>query len=68
MNKRRYLYDGPVFEFDKCIAQKWTAATYAVSEKKARSNMTHQFKKETGRAIYSKITLTGEIIDLDSRN
>ena len=34
-----YLYDGPVMEFDNCVANRWTASTRAVSEKKARSNL-----------------------------
>ena len=42
-----YLYDGPVMEFDNCVANRWTASTRAVSEKKARSNLTYQFKKKT---------------------
>ena len=36
-----YLYDGPVMEFDNCVANRWTASTRAVSEKKARSNLTY---------------------------
>jgi hypothetical protein len=57
-----YLYDGPVLEFDKIIANRWQAQTYAVSEAKARSNMAYQFKKEYGRVPRSKITLPGKII------
>jgi hypothetical protein len=34
-----YSYEGPVMEFDKCVAFIWKASTYAPSEKKARSNM-----------------------------
>ena len=44
-----YLYDGPVMEFDNCVANRWTASTRAVSEKKARSNLTYQFKKKNNR-------------------
>lgn len=32
-----YSYDGPVMEFDNCVANRWIASTRAVSEKKARS-------------------------------
>ena len=35
-----YSYDGPVMEFDNCVANRWIASTRAVSEKKARSNLT----------------------------
>lgn len=52
-----YLYDGPVMEFDNCVANRWTASTRAVSEKKARSNLTYQFKKKNNRLIYGKILI-----------
>ena len=39
-----YSYDGPVMEFDNCVANRWIASTRAVSEKKARSNLTYQLK------------------------
>lgn len=26
---QQYLYDGPVMEFDRCIAHRWVASTYA---------------------------------------
>lgn len=44
-----YYYDGPVMAFDQCVANHWTATTWAVSERKARSNLTYRFKKETGK-------------------
>ena len=57
-----YLYDGPVMEFDKIVANHWQAQTYAVSEAKARTNLAFQFKIETGRVPRTKITLPGKII------
>ena len=56
-----YIYDGSVMEFDICISPRWNAATYAPSEKKARSNLTYQFKKNNNRAPWAKITLPGQI-------
>ena len=56
-----YLYDGPVMEFDNCVANRWTASTRAVSEKKARSNLTYQFKKKNNRLPGTKIILPGKI-------
>ena len=44
-----YSYDGPVMEFDNCVANRWIASTRAVSEKKARSNLTYQLKRKTNR-------------------
>lgn len=57
-----YFYDGPVLEFDRIIADHWSASTRAVSEKKARCNLAHQFKMEYGREPRSKITIPGKII------
>jgi hypothetical protein len=57
-----YLYDGPVLEFDRIVANRWQGQTYAVSEAKARVNLAFQFKRDTGRVPRSKITLPGKII------
>lgn len=59
---KRYLYDGPVLEFDRIVASRWSGQTYAASETKARSNLVFQFKKETGRIPRSKIVLPGKIV------
>lgn len=57
-----YLYEGPVKEFDTCIRSYWKATTYAVSEKKARSNLAFRYKQETKRTRDCKITLPGKIV------
>lgn len=57
----KYSYDGPVMEFDKVIANQWSSSTYAPTEKKARSNLTYQFKKQYNRTPASKISLPGKI-------
>lgn len=57
-----YTYYGPVLEFDKIVAERWSAQTYAVSESKAKSNLAYQFKKETGRVPRTKITLPGKVV------
>ena len=58
---RQYSYDGPVMEFDQCIAHRWTGTTYAVSESKARCNLAYQFKKSYGRTPDTKIYLPGKL-------
>ena len=60
--KKKYFYDGSVMEFDICIANHWKASTYAVSEQKARGNLTHQFKTKHNRIPSSKITLPGKLV------
>ena len=60
MNK--YSYDGPVMEFDTCVAHNWKASTYAVSEKKAKSNLAYQYKKKNNKVPNVKITLPGNLV------
>ena len=57
-----YAYDGPVVEFDREVARRWHGQTYAASEARARSNLAHQFKMDTGRVPRSKIILPGKIV------
>ena len=57
----QYTYDGPVMEFDICIANRWQGSTFAVSEKKARSNLAYQFKKNNNRIPGSRISLPGKV-------
>jgi hypothetical protein len=59
---KQYSYDGPVMEFDRCVANRWKASTYAVSEKKARSNLTYQYKKRNNKLPNTMITLPGQLI------
>ena len=57
----RWVYNGPVMEFDTCIANHWIGETFAPSEAKAKSNLTYQFKKKNNRIASSKITLPGDL-------
>lgn len=56
-----YFYDGPVLEFEKVVANHWTAKTLADSEKKARCNLAYQFKMQSGKTPRSKITIPGKL-------
>ena len=57
----RYVYEGPVMSFEICVDSRWRGQTRAVSEKKARCNLTYQWKKENGYMVDTKITLPGKI-------
>ena len=57
----KYEYDGPVLIFDKLVTDRWKGETMAPSEKKARSNLTYQFKKQSNRVVGNKVTLPGKI-------
>lgn len=63
----QYAYDGPVMEFQNCVVHRWKSTTYAVSEKKARSNLVYQFKKQHNRLPNTRITLPGKLIAADER-
>ena len=56
-----YFYDGPVLEFDRIVANHWTASTRAESEKKARCNLAYQFKRQYGGVPRTKITAPGKL-------
>jgi hypothetical protein len=56
-----YRYNGPVICFGRCIANKWSSETFAVSEKKAKSNLIFQFKKQNGLLPGTIITLPGKL-------
>ena len=56
-----YSYRGPVMVFDKCVEHYWTGETTASSEKKARSNLAYQYKKEMGLIPQTKVSITGKL-------
>lgn len=49
-------------EFDRVINNRWCGTTEAVSEKKARSNLSYQFKMEYKKNPNSKIILPGKMV------
>lgn len=57
----KYVYDGPVLEHDRLVADHWKGETMALSEKKAKSNLTYQYKKKNNRLAGVKVTLPGKI-------
>lgn len=61
----RYLYKGPVMNFDTLLTDRWEGETVAPSEKKARSNLAYQFKIRNNCVVGTKIALPGKIILID---
>lgn len=57
MDMKKYLYRGPVMGEDHCIQESWEGETMAVSERKAKSNLTYRWKKQNGYAPNAKISL-----------
>lgn len=56
-----YWYKGPVLVFDKLHSNSWSAMTVAPSEKKARSNLSYQYRQQCNLARSIPVKLTGEI-------
>lgn len=61
---KRYYYCGPIMVFDSCVASNWKGETFAVSEDKARSNLTYQAKRYCNKSAGSRVTLPGEIVTI----
>lgn len=57
----RYVYEGPVYEFNKCVVDRWKAETVAPSTQKAKSNIMYQYKKQTNRIAGIRVILPGTI-------
>ena len=49
MKANLYLYDGPVKQFDRIIAEHWQQFTTASTEKQARVNLAYQYKRQSKR-------------------
>ena len=59
-----FKYCGPVTSFGIPIALKWKCSTWAVSKKKARSNMAYQFNIDYKRSITNRVGLPGKIVEV----
>ena len=60
----KYSYNGPVCEFDICVAHSWHGETMAINERKARSNLAYQFKKQNHKIPGTRISLPGKIVKI----
>lgn len=59
--KHKYTYNGSVWIFDDCVQTHWEGKTTASSMKKARANLTYQWKKKNGYAPNAKVSLPGRL-------
>lgn len=48
----KYVYEGPVLEFEHLLTDKWRAETLAPTKRKAISNLQYQFKKNNNRLLF----------------
>ena len=58
---KKYSYDGPVFVYDKLVADHWKGETSAPTKTKAKSNLAYQYKMAHNLIPRTKVTLTGEL-------
>lgn len=58
---KRYVYDGPVLIFDNLVTDRWKGETMAPTVRKARSNLSYQFKKQNNRLPGTPVVLPGKI-------
>ena len=61
---KRYLYDGPVLMFGRCVFDHFKAETWAISEKKALSNMAYQYKRKANLGTDAKIKLDPKNLEM----
>lgn len=61
MNKK-YTYKGAVYAYDKLVEHYWESSTWARSERKAVSNLKHQYRKFAGMINRIPITFQGKVI------
>lgn len=62
----RWVYDGPVMIFGKCVADHWRAETMAPTHSKAQSNLAYQCKKQLNLIPSTRVTLVpGKVVQVD---
>ena len=69
---RKYIYNGPVMVFDKCVTGNWVAETVAPSKAKAKSNIIYQFKKANNLIPSARVSIIPDKIleggEIDGRS
>lgn len=57
----KYVYEGPVMRFERCVDPHWKATTTAISEKKAMNNLAYRYKRDHNLEAAARIALPGKI-------
>lgn len=58
---KTYTYNGPVMGLNGVLDHRWRGETYAGTEKKAKNNLAHQYRKEHDLADNYKIILPAKL-------
>lgn len=64
--KRLFRYTGAVLLYGKPVSDRWSAETYAVSEKKATSNLEFRYKRKFGYTSTAMVKLAGKPVEAES--
>lgn len=62
---KKWEFFGSVLRYGKVIDPSWHGRTIAVSERKAYSNLMHQFKQQNGLTNATNIKLEGDITEME---
>lgn len=63
--KKLYIYEGPVMQFNKIIQEFYRNGTQAASEARALANLQFSYKKKMKLAPSSKIELDGRYLRIE---
>lgn len=61
----KYRYEGPVYEHDRLVSDRWIAETTANSSSKAISNLAYRWKKENNKQAYTPVKLPGKLKEIE---
>lgn len=62
--RKKYQFRGAVMLFDNLITNNWFGETFAISEKKAMSNLLYQAKNKMGYLPSAKLRLDGQLLEV----
>lgn len=65
--KRKFVFSGAVYDsYNRLIAPRWHGTTWAVSYKKAISQLKHQFRMQLGYGPKNKLQFEGTIKEMQN--
>ena len=62
--RKKYRFKGAVMLFDTLVMNNWIGETFAISEKKAMSNLLYRAKGQMGYLPNAKLRLDGQLMEV----
>lgn len=62
---KKWEFYGDVLSFGKVVQRGWHARTVAPTERKAYSNMCHQYKTNNNMYVGTNLTLEGDLTEIE---